>query len=109
MRLSIQKLYRWVELRLINRSHKMFCVSCGKVEKERDANLSTGLESGVEVAELVKRWMGDVGAWCLPGYGVPLALILLKEGENKCFVLSRDIFPLKDGEEGWTSLQQSVM
>lgn len=32
--------------------------------------------SAVEVAELVKRWMGDVGAWCLPGYGVPLALIL---------------------------------
>lgn len=72
------------------------------------SDLSTTLESGAEVAELVKRWMGDVGAWCLPGYGVPLALILWKEEKNKCFVLSRDIFPLKDREEGWTSLQESV-
>lgn len=46
----------------------------------------------VEAAELEKRWMGDVGAWCLPGYGVPLAVILLKEGENKCLVLSKHIF-----------------
>lgn len=25
--------------------------------------------------------MGDVGAWCLPGYGVPPALILSKDGK----------------------------
>ena len=84
--------------------HKMLCSGCGK---SWDANLSACLESGVEGAELVKRWIGDVGAWCLPGYGVPLALILLKEEKNKCFVLSWGIFPLKDWEERWTSLQES--
>lgn len=93
------------ELYFINRIHTKFCMSCGK---RCGSDLSTSLESGAEVAELVKRWMGDVGAWCLPGYGVPLALILWKEEKNKCFVLSGDIFPLKDREEGWTSLQESV-
>lgn len=45
---------------------------------QQNANLS-GLGSGVGVAELLKRWIGDVGVWCLPGYGVPLAPILVKE------------------------------
>ncbi len=67
----------------------MFYISCGK---SWDANLSAGLESGVEAAELLKRWTGDVGAWCLPGYGVPLPLILFKESKHKCVFLSKDIF-----------------
>lgn len=48
-------------------------MSCGD-----EANLSD-LDSGVVDAELVKRWTGDVDIWCLPGYGVPLALILVEE------------------------------
>lgn len=77
----------------------MFCISCGK---SRNANLSTALESGVEVAELFKRWVGDIGAWCLPGYGVPLALILFKKKKKMNVLFSPKVFffPLKDREEG---------
>lgn len=77
--------------------------------KGRDANLSTCLESGVDAAELVKWWLGDVAAWCLPGYGVPLALILLKDGKVNALFSPKTFFPLKDREQGWTSLQESVM
>lgn len=66
---------------------KIVCIS-------RVANLS-GLDSGVEVAELLKRWTGDVGVWfwdmdLTPGCGVPLPLILSKEKEKICIVLKTD-------------------
>jgi len=46
----------------------------------------------VQVAEVVKRCMGDVGALCLPGYGLPLARILLKEEEMNALFSHKTFF-----------------
>lgn len=64
----------------------------------RSANLSA-LDSGVEDAEgtedggdaeTVRRWVGDVAVWYLPGYVMPLELTLWMEKEtNRKYALSK--------------------